>query len=75
MVVTYILLIFTSNNNINLEIMNNITRAYNRLDALQLDAVTEAAIRDIKGDIAQAEFADGLQRGADIVNRAIKSAE
>jgi len=50
--------------------MTNITRAYNRLDALQLDAVTETAIRDIIGDIAQAEFADGLQRGADIVNRA-----
>ena len=55
--------------------MTNITRAYNRLDALQLDAVTETAIRDIIGDIAQAEFADGLQRGADIVNRAIKLAE
>tara|TARA_R110002050_G_scaffold74740_5_gene160023 strand:+ start:473 stop:640 length:168 start_codon:yes stop_codon:yes gene_type:complete len=55
--------------------MTNITRAYNRLDTLKLDAVTEAAVRDIIGDIAQAEFADGLQRGADIVNRAIKSAE
>jgi len=75
LVVTYILLIFTSNNNINLEIMNNITKAYSRLDALKLDIVTETAIRDIIGDIAQAEFADGLQRGADIVNRAIKLAE
>tara|TARA_R110002153_G_scaffold62005_2_gene166941 strand:- start:45 stop:218 length:174 start_codon:yes stop_codon:yes gene_type:complete len=55
--------------------MNNITKAYNRLDALKLDIVTETAIRDIIGDIAQAEFADGLQRGADIVNRAIKLAE
>ena len=55
--------------------MNNITRAYNRLDKLQLDAQIEAAVRDIIGDIAQAEFADGLQRGADIVNRAIKLAE
>ena len=53
--------------------MTNITRAYNRLDKLQLDAQTEAAIRDIIGDIAQAEFADGLQRGADIVNRATKT--
>lgn len=70
--VIYILLIFESNNNINLEIMNNITRAYNRLDKLQLDAQTEAAVRDIIGDIAQAEFADGLQRGVDIVNRAAK---
>tara|TARA_B110001452_G_scaffold126954_1_gene105458 strand:+ start:1708 stop:1875 length:168 start_codon:yes stop_codon:yes gene_type:complete len=55
--------------------MTNITKAYNRLDALQLDAITEAAIRDIIGDIAQAEFADGLQRGADIVNRAMKITE
>lgn len=55
--------------------MTNITKAYNRLDALKLDVITEAAIRDIIGDIAQAEFADGLQRGADIVNRAIKLAE
>ena len=70
--VIYILLIFESNNNINLEIMNNITRAYKRLDKLQLDAQTEAAVRDIIGDIAQAEFADGLQRGVDIVNRAAK---
>ena len=50
--------------------MNNIIKSYNRLDALKLDIVTEAAIRNIIGDIAQAEFADGLQRGADIVNRA-----
>ena len=55
--------------------MKNITRAYNRLNELQLDAVIETAIRDIIGDIAQAEFADGLQRGADIVNRATKLAE
>ena len=50
--------------------MTNITKAYSRLDELELDIVTETAIRDIIGDIAQAEFADGLQRGADIVNRA-----
>tara|TARA_R110002050_G_scaffold7615_2_gene29173 strand:- start:186 stop:353 length:168 start_codon:yes stop_codon:yes gene_type:complete len=55
--------------------MTNITKAYNRLDALKLDIVTETAIRDIIGDIAQAEFSDGLQRGADIVNRAMKLAE
>ena len=50
--------------------MSNIIKSYNRLGALKLDIVTEIAIRDIIGDIAQAEFADGLQRGSDIVNRA-----
>jgi len=55
--------------------MTNIQRAYSRLDTLELDAITEAAIRDIIGDIAQAEYSDGLQRGAEIVNRATKLAE
>mgnify|MGYP003119548401 CR=1 FL=1 len=55
--------------------MTNIQKAYNRLDLLELDAITEAAIRDIMGEIALAEYSDGLQRGAEVVKRAIKLAE
>ena len=50
--------------------MTNIQRAYNRLDALKLDASTESSIRDIMGELSLSEFSLGLERGSEIEKNA-----